>query len=168
MIKINDEIELYLQSRIISVPTTRVSFPHKFRAFHQFLILFVSIQWCVIIIVDLPRNHMFLIKPQEPNLKEMAHKHKICKCNTCAGTHIHIPTDLLELPDRFASFDSLCGPQTSCNRHTNFHNTIASNHTCHIVAGSRCNTVPCLYTDPGLYSYPCVHANSLHQSNHIG
>lgn len=31
MIKINDEIEFYLQSRIISVPTSRVSFPHKFR-----------------------------------------------------------------------------------------------------------------------------------------
>lgn len=47
MIKINDEIEFYLQSRIISVPTSRVSFPHKYR-WTKFLFFFVRIQWCVI------------------------------------------------------------------------------------------------------------------------
>lgn len=91
-----------------------------------------------------------------------------CKWNTWTGTHLHNPTDILELSDSIASFDPVCGSQTSCDRHTNFRHTIAHHHPRHFVAGSWCNTVPCLYTDSGIHAHPCGHTTSLHLSNYIG
>lgn len=140
-----------------------------------------------------------LIKPpHKPSLKEIklkkrtqnTQKYEYITLET--GTHLHNPTDLLELSVSIPSFDPLRGSQTPCNRYPNFHHTIARNYACDFVTGPRCNTVPCLYatsslftnsrlyTDSSLYTNsclytasclypdPCVHTDSLHQSTYIG
>lgn len=162
IIQINDEIEFYFQSRIISVPSTRVSAPSNSDFF--FILMkrvFVQIQWSVKIV----QHHVANIKSPHDTMIQLEKKHpKIwtkCKWNTWTGTQLHNPTDILELSDSIASFDPVRGSQTPCDRHTNFHHTIAHHHPRHFVAGSKCNTVPCLYTDSGIYAHPFGYTTSL-------